>query len=263
MAIVEIKDVTHTFTKQSASGITETCALEKVSLNVERDEFLVILGPSGCGKTTLLRLVHGLIEPSKGEVLVEGKKVTGPGIDRAFVFQNINLLPWRNAFDNVVLGLDIKGVPQEEREVIAGKYIDLVGLSGFEKHYPHELSGGMQQRVGIARALAVDPNILLMDEPFGYLDALTRMSLQTELLQIWRKNKKTCIFITHDIDESIFLGDRVVLMSARPGRKTETFTIDLSRPRLYQDIRNTTEFREIRAKIWAKLKEEIQAPIVQ
>jgi ABC-type nitrate/sulfonate/bicarbonate transport system ATPase subunit len=255
MPIVEIKNVTHTFTKQSKTGITETCALEGVNLNVERDEFLVILGPSGCGKTTLLRLVHGLIIPTEGEVFVEGKKVEGPGMDRAYVFQNINLLPWRNTFDNVVLGLDIKGVPDEEQQAIAAKYIDMVGLSGFEKHYPHELSGGMQQRVGIARALSVDPNILLMDEPFGYLDALTRMTLQTELLQIWRKYKKTCIFITHDLDESIFLGDRVVLMSARPGKITETFQIDLPRPRLDHDIRNTAEFQEIRARIWEKLKE--------
>ncbi|MHA1965121.1 MAG: ABC transporter ATP-binding protein [Candidatus Thorarchaeota archaeon] len=261
MPIVEIKNVSHTFTKQSSEGVTETQALCEVNLDIEKDEFVVMLGPSGCGKTTLLRLIHGLIKPTQGEILVEGKQVVGPGMDRAYVFQNINLLPWRNTFDNVVLGLDIKGVPKEEQEVIAGKYIDMVGLSGFENHYPHELSGGMQQRVGIARALAVDPDILLMDEPFGYLDALTRMSLQTEVLEIWRKQKKTCIFITHDIDESIFLGDRVVLMSCRPGKITETFPIDLARPRLDHDIRNTDKFQNIRANIWEKLKEELVSPV--
>ncbi len=257
MPIVEIKNVSHTFTKQSSKGVIETQALCEVSLDVERDEFVVMLGPSGCGKTTLLRLIHGLIKPTQGEILVDGKPVKGPGMDRAYVFQTINLLPWRNTFDNVILGLDIKGVPEEERTVIAEKYIDMVGLSGFENHYPHELSGGMQQRVGIARALAVDPDILLMDEPFGYLDALTRMSLQSEVLEIWRKQKKTCIFITHDIDESIFLGDRVVLMSCRPGKITETFPIDLPRPRPGHDIRNTKEFQEIRLRIWEKLKEEL------
>lgn len=259
MPLVEVKNVSHTFTKQSGKEVVETQAVCDLNLNVERDDFFVILGPSGCGKTTLLRLIHGLIKPTKGEVLVEGKPVQGPGIDRAFVFQAINLLPWRNTFDNVVLGLEIQEVSQEEKSDIARKYIDMVGLSGFENHYPHELSGGMQQRVGIARALAVNPMILLMDEPFGSLDALTRMSLQMELLDIWRKQKKTCIFITHDLDESIFLGDTVALMSCRPGRITETFPIDLPRPRPGHDIRNTSEFQEIRARIWEKLKEELGA----
>ncbi|MHA2302352.1 MAG: ABC transporter ATP-binding protein [Candidatus Thorarchaeota archaeon] len=257
MPVVEVRNVSHTFTKQTKEGVLETQAVCEANLSVEKDEFLVMLGPSGCGKTTLLRLIHGLIKPTQGEILVNGKQVEGPGMDRAFVFQAINLLPWRSTLHNVVLGLEIKGMEKEEQYNIAQKYIDMVGLSGFESHYPHELSGGMQQRVGIARALAVNPEILLMDEPFGYLDALTRMSLQQELLQIWSKQKKTCIFITHDLDESIFLGDRVVLMSCRPGRITETFPIDLPRPRPGHDIRNTAQFQEIRANIWEKLKEEL------
>ncbi|MFW9888811.1 MAG: ABC transporter ATP-binding protein [Candidatus Thorarchaeota archaeon] len=259
MVVVQVKNVSHTFTKQTKNEITETQAICNVNLDVEKDEFLVMLGPSGCGKTTLLRLIHGLIKPTEGEILVEGKRVEGPGMDRAFVFQAINLLPWRNTLDNVVLGLEIKGVDKDEQQQIAQKYIDMVGLTGFEKHYPHELSGGMQQRVGIARALSVNPDILLMDEPFGYLDALTRMSLQTELLSIWSRQKKTCIFITHDLDESIFLGDRVVLMSCRPGTIRETFPIDLPRPRPSHDIRNSSEFQEIRATIWEKLKQELDS----
>jgi NitT/TauT family transport system ATP-binding protein len=257
MPMVEIKNVSHTFTKGTGINIIKTQAICNANLEINRDEFLVMLGPSGCGKTTLLRLIDGLIKPTEGEILVEGKPVTGPGFDRAVVFQSINLLPWRNAFDNIVFGLEIKGISDEEKKSTAQKYIDMVGLSGFENHYPHELSGGMQQRVGIARALAVNPKILLMDEPFGYLDALTRMSLQLELLKIWSKHKKTIIFITHDLDESIFLGDRVVLMSCRPGRITEAFPIDLPRPRPGHDIRNTSEFQAIRATIWAKLKQEL------
>jgi ABC-type nitrate/sulfonate/bicarbonate transport system ATPase subunit len=255
--MVEIKNVSHTFTKGSGDDMVKTQAVCNANLEVKRDEFLVMLGPSGCGKTTLLRLIDGLIKPTEGEILVEGKPVEGPGLDRAVVFQSINLLPWRNTLDNVILGLEIKGISKEEMKSTAQKYIDMVGLSGFEDHYPHELSGGMQQRVGIARALAVNPKILLMDEPFGYLDALTRMSLQMELLEIWSKQKKTCIFITHDLDESIFLGDRVVLMSCRPGRITDTFQIDLPRPRPGHDIRNTAKFQQIRADIWEKLKEEL------
>ncbi|MGD9382181.1 MAG: ABC transporter ATP-binding protein [Candidatus Thorarchaeota archaeon] len=257
MPMVEIKNVSHTFTKGSGDDMVKTQAVCNANLEVKRDEFLVMLGPSGCGKTTLLRLIDGLIKPTEGEILVEGKPVEGPGLDRAVVFQSINLLPWRNTLDNVILGLEIKGISKEEMKSTAQKYIDMVGLSGFEDHYPHELSGGMQQRVGIARALAVNPKILLMDEPFGYLDALTRMSLQMELLEIWSKQKKTCIFITHDLDESIFLGDRVVLMSCRPGRITDTFQIDLPRPRPGHDIRNTAKFQQIRADIWEKLKEEL------
>jgi NitT/TauT family transport system ATP-binding protein len=259
MPIVEIKNVSHRFTKGSGKEMTETQAVCNANLDVEKEEFLVMLGPSGCGKTTLLRLIDGLIKPTEGEILVEGKPVTGPGFDRAVVFQSMNLLPWRNTFQNVVFGLEVKGISDEEKKSTAQKYIDMVGLSGFENHYPHELSGGMQQRVGIARALAVNPKILLMDEPFGYLDALTRMSLQVELLEITSKHKKTVIFITHDLDESIFLGDRVVLMSCRPGRITDIFPIDLPRPRPGHDIRNTEQFQSIRARIWDKLKEELKS----
>jgi NitT/TauT family transport system ATP-binding protein len=253
MPVVEVKDVSQSFIKETSC----TNALVNVTLDVERDEFLVLLGPSGCGKTTLLRLIDGLLKPTKGEVLIDGKPVEGPGLDRAMIFQTFNLFAWRNTIDNVAFGLELQGIQKEERYKIAQKHIDLVGLTGFELHYPHELSGGMQQRVGIARALSVNPRILLMDEPFGYLDALTRLSLQMELLKIWEEQKKTCIFVTHDIDESIFLGDRVVLLSCRPGKIKDVFSVDLPRPRFGYDARNSEEFIRIRAEIWKSLKEEL------
>ncbi|MHA1401611.1 MAG: ABC transporter ATP-binding protein [Candidatus Heimdallarchaeaceae archaeon] len=256
MTFVDVKNVSHVFTKIVNKETVETCAVEHVNLQVSQDEFLVMLGPSGCGKTTLLRLINGLVKPTEGEIFVQGKKVESPSLDRAMVFQTFSLFPWKNTLENVAFGLEIQNRPEEERFRIAQKNIDLVGLNGFETHYPHELSGGMKQRVGIARALTVNPKILLMDEPFGSIDALTRMSIQLELLDLWEKLKKTIIFITHDLDESIFLADRVVLMSARPGRIKKTYKINLPRPRRH-DIKNSAEFQKIRLDIWNDLKMEL------
>lgn len=258
MNFIELIDVSKTFIKKTGKDISKVECLDNLNLTIERNEFLVLLGPSGCGKTTLLRMIDGLIEPTKGEILIKNKKVEGPGIDRSMIFQTFNLLPWRNTMENTEFGLEIQGVSKAERKRIAQKFIDLVGLNGFESHYPHELSGGMQQRVGLARALTTDPEILLMDEPFGYLDALTRLELQDELLKIWSKTKKTCVFVTHDLDESIYLGDRIVLLSKRPAKIREIFNVDtLPRPRWDHDTRGSKEFFELKARIWKKLREEL------
>jgi NitT/TauT family transport system ATP-binding protein len=193
-------------------------ALANFDIDVEDGEFLSIVGPSGCGKSTFLNILLGLIKPDSGDVLIHGKRISGPGTDRAMVFQEFGLLPWRTAQNNIELGLELKKVPSEKRHAVAGRLIDLVGLSGFESHYPHELSGGMKQRVGLARALATDPEVLLMDEPFAALDAQTRDLMQAELLRVWREARKTVLFVTHQIDEAIYLSDRVMVMSKRPGR---------------------------------------------
>jgi NitT/TauT family transport system ATP-binding protein len=206
-------------------------ALEDVSLEVKLAEFLCIVGPSGCGKTTLLRLIAGLDHPSSGKIILEGKEVKGPSPDRGMVFQEFSLFPWRTVVKNVEFGLEIKGLKERERREIAEEYIELVGLTGFEDHYPYELSGGMKQRVAIARALATEPSILLMDEPFGSVDAQTRNVLQQELLEIWERTKKTILFVTHSVDEAIYLGDRIAVMSTRPGRIVECCAITITRPR--------------------------------
>ena len=199
-------------------------------IDVEEGEFLSIVGPSGCGKSTFLNILLGLIKPDSGDVSIHGKQIAGPGTDRAMVFQEFGLLPWRTAQNNIELGLELKKVPAEKRRAVAGRLIDLVGLSGFESHYPHELSGGMKQRVGLARALATDPEVLLMDEPFAALDAQTRDLMQAELLRVWREARKTVLFVTHQIDEAIYLSDRVMVMSKRPGRAKRIFAIPLPAP---------------------------------
>ena len=209
--------------------------LDKVSLKVYENEFLVILGPGQCGKTVLLSCIAGLLEPSLGSILLNGKPVTGPGPDRAMVFQRYALFPWKTVEKNVAYGLAVRGVPVKERLEIAAKYIAMVGLKGFEKAYPAQLSGGMKQRVGIARAYANDPDILLMDEPFGALDAQTRYAMEKELRMIWEQEKRTVIFVTNNIEEAIYLGDRVVLMSALPGMVKTEYPIDIPQPRNYTD----------------------------
>ena len=196
---VAVSNVSKTF----GSNESLVYALKNISFTVEEGSFVVIIGPSGCGKTSLLRIIDGLIPPNGGEVLIDGKPISGPGPDRSIVFQNFRLLPWRKVLGNVEMGLEISGTEKSQRRERAKKVVDLVGLSGFENHYPVELSGGMQQRVGLARALVVNPAILLMDEPFGSVDAQTREQLQTELLKLWSKTRKTVIFVTHDIDETI------------------------------------------------------------
>lgn len=229
-------------------------AVKDVSLSVDENEFVCLLGPSGCGKTTTLRMLDGVIEPDEGTISIEGREVTGSDRNRGFVFQEFNLFPWQTVAENAEFGLKIAGVDKEERREQALEYIDLVGLNGFEDHYPHELSGGMKQRVGIARALAIRPEILLMDEPFGALDAQTREKLQNELLDIMAKERRSVLFVTHNIDEAVFLGDKVYIMSPHPGRVHKTLDVDISRPR-DPEIKQSEEFMEIRQDAWNTLEE--------
>lgn len=227
--------------------------LEDVSFQVPDNEFLTIIGPSGCGKTTLLRLIAGLIPRDAGEILIDGIPVARPGPDRAVVFQNFALLPWADVLDNIAFGLRLRGIPKSERRDRARDLAQLVGLSGFETKRPRQLSGGMQQRVGLARALAVDPKILLLDEPFGALDEQTRLLMQEELLRIWESYKKTVIFVTHSMDEAILLGDRVMLMSAGPGRVREFIDVPFARPRT-RGVEGQRQFHEIKEHLWECLR---------
>ena len=231
-------------------------ALEDITLDVRAGEFLALVGPSGCGKSTLLDLLGGLALPTGGRILLDGRPITGPARDRGIVFQQYALFPWRTAAQNVEFGLDIAGLRSKERRERARHYLDLVGLAAFADRYPHELSGGMKQRVGLARALATDPDVLLMDEPFAALDAQTRDLMQVELLRVWQAAKKTVLFVTHQIDEAIYLSDRVMVMTKRPGRAKKIFKIDLPRPRDYE-MRVTPEFNELKLEIWNELKDEI------
>ena len=233
----------------------DVLALADVSLTVEDGEFLAIVGPSGCGKTSLLNIVAGLLPYTEGAVAIDGKKVSGPGTDRAVVFQNSSLLPWRNIAGNVRYGMEMQRRFDEAKMRERSEYfIKLVGLAGFEKHYPNELSGGMQQRVNLARALAADPVVLLMDEPFAALDAQTREFMQAELLKIWTQARKTVLFITHQINEAIYLADRVVVMSARPGHVKDVFRVPFGRPRTLS-LKRDPRFLEIEDKIWQLVEE--------
>lgn len=250
-AKLEIRDVSKTYRRNGAPALT---VLERFSLSVPALEFLVLLGPSGCGKSTLLRIVDGIESCDSGQIVLDGKNVTGTtGDGRAMVFQSFELFPWRTALENVAFGLEVAGMPKQERRQMASASMDLVGLSAFTDAYPHELSGGMQQRVGIARALAIRPNILLMDEPYGSLDVQTRDLLQDELLNIWEKQKTTVIFVTHSIEEALYLADRVVVMSPRPGRITNVFTVPFPRPR-DEAVKTSPEFLMLRREIWQILK---------
>ena len=229
-------------------------ALESVSLEVRERDFVALLGPSGCGKSTLLYLIGGFLPTETGKILVEGKPVAGPGPDRGIVFQNFALFPWKTVLKNVLYGLERQAMPREEREARAQAFIDLVGLSGFEQSYPSQLSGGMKQRTAIARALAFDPRTLLMDEPFGALDAQTRSLMQSELLAIWEKTRKTVIFVTHDVEEAVFLAERVAVMSARPGRiKT---VIDTRFAKRDRGVRRTKPFMDKVEELWSLVREE-------
>jgi ABC-type nitrate/sulfonate/bicarbonate transport system ATPase subunit len=228
-------------------------ALDDLDFEVRDNEFLTVIGPSGCGKTTLLRIIAGLIPYDRGEITINGQVVTGPGPDRAVVFQHFALMPWADVMTNVAFGLDIRGVGKVEREGKVTGLIKLVGLEGFERRLPKELSGGMQQRVGLARALAVDPQILLMDEPFGSLDEQTRRLLQEGLLRIWEQERKTVIFITHSMEEAVMLGDRVMLMTPRPGRIKEIIDVPLKRPRA-RDVEKSASFVEVKEYLWEHLR---------
>nr|WP_235823812.1 ABC transporter ATP-binding protein [Azohydromonas sediminis] len=235
-----------------------TLALQATDLDVAENDFVTILGPSGCGKSTLLRIVAGLDQPTAGDVLLEGRAIHGPGADRGMVFQSYTLFPWLNVLDNVCFGLRERGLPRAEQLDIAHAFIAKVGLRGFEQHYPKQLSGGMQQRVAIARALANGPRMLLMDEPFGALDHQTRELMQELLLGIWEAERKTVLFVTHDIDEAVFMGSRVVVMSARPGHIKLDRVVPLAHPRHYS-VKTTPEFAAIKAELTEQVRVEVRA----
>jgi len=228
MAYLEAAGVRKTFEVEEGEP---TVAVEEFTLSMAEGEFVALLGPSGCGKSTVLNIMAGFLRPSAGHVLVEGQRVTAPGSDRGVVFQEHALFPWMRVLDNVTFGLRLGGVPRRERLEMGQRFVDLVGLTGFERHWPRQLSGGMKQRVAIARALTNDPKVLLMDEPFGALDAQNRRMMQDELVKIWAATKKTCLFVTHSIEEALLLADRVVTMTARPGRIKAVHEVSLARPR--------------------------------
>jgi NitT/TauT family transport system ATP-binding protein len=255
---IQFQKVSRSFALRLGEGqaAREFTAIEDVTLDVKAGEFMVIVGPSGCGKSTLLDLLAGLTKPSGGQILLDGKPVAGPALDRGVVFQQYALFPWRTALGNVEFGLETQGVPEKERRARAREFLDLVGLSGFEDRHPHELSGGMKQRVAIARSLAYDPEVLMMDEPFAALDAQTRETLQAELVRIWEKSGKTILFITHGIDEAVCLGQRVAIMTSRPGRIKKVIEIP-AQLKSYEDIRSAPEYGQIRHEIWTLLREEV------
>jgi len=251
---VKIDNVVKKYTSRQG----EVVALGGVSLDILENEFVCVVGPSGCGKSTLLNIIAGLNGATDGNVYVDDKKVEGPGPERGVVFQQYALFPWLTVEKNVQFGLKLKGLSRKEAAAEASKYIEMVDLTSFAKSYPKELSGGMKQRVAIARAYAANPQVLLMDEPFGALDAQTRAQLQSDLLQTWEKEKKTCFFITHDVDEAVFLAQRVVIMSARPGRIKEIVDINIPHPR-DQETKMSPEFLELKNHIWSQVYQEYMA----
>jgi NitT/TauT family transport system ATP-binding protein len=244
---------------RNARTATSFLAVDGLDLSIAAGEFVVIIGPSGCGKTTFLNAVAGLQPIARGTLQVDGHDVTGPGPDRAMVFQHASLLPWRSVLDNVLFGVEMrqKRIRPEARESAHG-LIEMVGLRGFEDAYPSELSGGMQQRVNLARALAVDPQLILLDEPFGALDAQTREVMQSELTRIWAESRKTALFITHDIQEAVFLADKVVVLSTRPGHVREIVPIDLPRPRELS-LKRSQAFLEYQDYLWNSIEQDVRA----
>jgi NitT/TauT family transport system ATP-binding protein/sulfonate transport system ATP-binding protein len=256
MPVLAIERVSRTF--PGLRGRAPTRALEPTSLAVGDNDFICLLGPSGCGKSTLLRIVAGLDCPTTGRVLLDGVPVAGPGPDRGMVFQSYTLFPWLTVQENICFGLREKGMPATEQDRLAARYVARVGLQGFEHHFPRMLSGGMQQRTALARALANDPKILLLDEPFGALDNQTRALMQELLLAIWEADRKTVLFVTHDIDEAIFMANRVAVMTARPGRIKRDVAVDLPRPRHYT-IKTSAAFSAYKA----ELTEEIRAEAIR
>jgi NitT/TauT family transport system ATP-binding protein len=242
MGNLEIRDLNQSFPRDDGSQLM---VLDHLSFDVKDKEFVCILGSSGCGKTTLLRLIAGLDEAREGSIILDGEEIKGPNPKVGFVFQEYSLFPWRNVIDNIAFGLEMNGIPKEDRYRIAEHYLDLVNLSQFKTSYPSELSGGMRQRIAVARALALEPVLLLMDEPFGALDAQTRNMLQKELLDIWDTTRKTIIFITHSVDEAVFLADRIIVLTPRPGRICQIFPVELKRPR----DRTSVEFAQVRRQV--------------
>lgn len=254
---IEVRHVAKTFRRRGSDASVH--ALSDVSLSINAGEFICLLGPSGCGKTTLLRMMNGLIEPDAGEVLIDGEGPPIPGPKAGFVFQSFRLLPWATVAENVQFPLKIQGVAPAIRREKSQKFIQMVGLAGFERSYPHELSGGMQQRVGLARALAIEPQILLMDEPFAALDAQTREFMQIELSRIWEDARIAVVFVTHSLDEALFLADRIVLMRPRPGQVDEIHDVPLPRPRWEYDFRARPEYVQLRAHLWDRIREMVGA----
>ena len=249
---LQIADLTKSF--------GDLVALDSLNLEVETGEFIALVGPSGCGKTTLLRILAGLEEPDIGGIWIDGREITAPGSDRAVVFQADCLLPWRTVWRNTIIGLEINGKLDDKTRAYASSLLELVGLKGFEKYYPWQLSGGMRQRVNLARALTVQPEVLLMDEPFSALDAQTREIMQVELLRIWDTGKKTVLFITHQIDEAVFLADKVVVLGRRPGRIREILPVTLPRPRPLE-IKRTAEFGRLVDTIWNLIEQDVRQSI--
>jgi ABC-type nitrate/sulfonate/bicarbonate transport system ATPase subunit len=253
---LQLRDISMTFRTRRGDEVT---AVDDLSLEVADREFISIVGPSGCGKSTLLRVVAGLVRPTGGAVFLDGREITGPGADRGMVFQSYTLFPWLTVQGNVEFGLKIKGLPASERTRIVSRYVEMVGLRGFERHYPKELSGGMMQRVAIARALANEPEVLLMDEPFGALDAQTRAIMQEFLVDLWQRTPKTILFVTHDVDEALFLSDQVYIMTARPGRIKQALKVDLPRPRPADVITSTAFIAQKRAVLDSIKQESLRA----
>ena len=248
---LEVRNVSKSFLGPTGTPLP---VVEDLSLAVAPLEFVALLGPSGCGKSTLLRIVDGLIPADTGTVWLDGTDVTGmPGRGRGMVFQTFDLLPWRTALENVEFGLEIQGMAKAERRTLARRYVERVGLGGFEEAFPHQLSGGMQQRIGIARAFAIRPEVLLMDEPFGALDVQTRDIMQDELLRIWEGEQKTVMFVTHGIEEAIYLADRIIVFSPRPARVEREIRVPFGRPR-HEAMKTETPFLELRREIWEILK---------
>ncbi|MDB5642474.1 MAG: transporter ATP-binding protein [Hyphomicrobiales bacterium] len=235
--------------------------LQDINLTIQDGEFVALVGPSGCGKTTFLRTVAGLESADEGGIFLNGKRVSGPDRDRGFVFQNDSLLPWRNVFDNTVVGLELAGRMSPDERARVTRLLELVGLAGFEKYFPRQLSGGMRQRVNLARALAIDPKVLLMDEPFSALDAQTREIMQTELQRVWEEGRKTVLFVTHQIDEAVFLADRVLVFARRPGRLLEDIKIDLPRPRTMMTKRQP-EFVALVDRIWRLIEKDVRESVL-
>lgn len=253
--MLTIQQISKTYSRSGKRG-QEVEALAGIDLEVGEGEFFSFVGPSGCGKSTLLYIIGGFIPPSKGRVLMKGEEITSPGTDRGIVFQEFALFPWKTVFQNILYGLEQKKVPGEKRLDIAQNYIEMTGLAGVENLYPKELSGGMKQRVAIARTLACNPDILLMDEPFGSLDAQTRAFMQDELLRIWDQTRKTIIFVTHSVEEAVHLSDRVAIFTRRPGKIKEVLSIDIPRPRIREEEVSRIQYIQLVKHLWKALQEE-------
>jgi NitT/TauT family transport system ATP-binding protein len=252
------KIVVDQVSKRFERGGNIVTALANITMEIEEGEFVSIVGPSGCGKSTLLYMLGGFIDPSEGGLTVDGRPVTGPGIDRGIVFQEYALFPWLTVRDNIAFALRQKGLAKKACNEIVAKYIRLMGLAGFESCFPRELSGGMKQRVALARTFAYEPEVLLLDEPFGALDAQTRETMQDELLQLWRGNRKTVVMVTHDVDEAVYLSNRVCVMSKRPGRFVEQFKIDIDRSGNREAIVLSDRYRNLRNAVWVSVRRQVK-----